>query len=149
MAEGLGVARLPEALKPARPPLRDLAPSTALSIQLNGPSSFAGRKLGILVSDGTDARLLGALRQEAGEQGVTVNIVAPTVGGVELSDGKRVPADQKVDGGPSVLYDAVAVLVSVAGARAAIAAGRFAEYAAATKQQWQAKSDVPEPYARR
>ena len=28
------------------------------------------------------------------------------------SDGKRVAAKQKIDGGPSVLYDAVAVLVS-------------------------------------
>jgi catalase len=38
-----------------------------------------------------------------------VEIVAPAVGGVKASDGQRVPADQKIDGGPSVLYDAVAV----------------------------------------
>ncbi|MGN6176893.1 MAG: catalase HPII, partial [Streptosporangiaceae bacterium] len=31
---------------------------------------------------------------------------------VEASDGQRVPADQKIDGGPSVLYDAVVVLAS-------------------------------------
>jgi queuine tRNA-ribosyltransferase len=33
----------------------------------------------------------------------------------------------------------------VAGARAAVAAGRFADYAAETKQQWQAKGDIAEP----
>ena len=38
--------------------------------------------------------------------------IAPTVGGVELSDGTRVAANQKVGGAPSVLYDAVAVLPS-------------------------------------
>jgi catalase len=39
-----------------------------------------------------------------------LEIVAPAVGGVELSDGSLLEADQKIDGGPSVLYDAVAVL---------------------------------------
>ncbi len=33
----------------------------------------------------------------------------------------------------------------VAGARAAIAAGRFADFAAQTKEQWQAKRDIEEP----
>jgi catalase len=47
---------------------------------------------------------------------VNVELVAPTVGGVQASDGKLVPADQKVDGGPSVLYDAVVVLASKQGA---------------------------------
>ena len=46
---------------------------------------------------------------------VTVELVAPAVGGVETSDGQRVPADQKIDGGPSVLYDAVVVLASKQG----------------------------------
>ena len=46
---------------------------------------------------------------------VNVELVAPTVGGVRASDGTLVPADQKVDGGPSVLYDAVVVLASKQG----------------------------------
>jgi len=40
------------------------------------------------------------------------------VGGVEASDGHRVPADQKIDGGPSVLYDAIIVLAAKDGAEA-------------------------------
>jgi catalase len=39
-----------------------------------------------------------------------VELVAPAVGGVEASDGNRIPADQKIDGGPSVFYDAVVKL---------------------------------------
>jgi len=42
--------------------------------------------------------------------------VAPAIGGVTLDDGKVLPAQQMVGGGPSVLYDAVAVVVSEAGA---------------------------------
>lgn len=40
---------------------QDLDPSPALSIVLNGPKRFEGRKLGILVTDGVDAALLKAL----------------------------------------------------------------------------------------
>ena len=114
VADGLGMTELPQAIKPARAPVTDLAPSPALSILQNGPDSFAGRKLGVLVTDGTDASLLAAVQDAAAKQDVTVELVAPTVGGVNLSDGNRVPAGQKIDGGPSVLYDAVVILPSAA-----------------------------------
>ena len=39
------------------------------------------------------------------------------VGGVEASDGSWIEADEKIDGGPSVVFDAVAVLLSDAGAK--------------------------------
>ncbi|CAN5743773.1 catalase [soil metagenome] len=116
IADGLGLDALPEASTPARPPITDLAPSPALSIVANGPESFAGRKLGVLVTDGTDATLLKALQSAAEAQGALVELVAPKVGGVTTNDGAKVPADQKIDGGPSVLYDAVVILTSADGA---------------------------------
>ena len=42
-------------------------------------------------------------------------MIAPKIGGVTLDDGVKVAAKQKIDGGPSVLYDAVAVLPSQTG----------------------------------
>ena len=45
-----------------------------------------------------------------------MELIAAAVGGVETTDGQRVPADQKIDGGPSVLYNAVVVLASKQGA---------------------------------
>ncbi len=116
VADGLRLEPYPDASTPARRPITDLAPSPALSIVRNGPDRFAGRKIGVLVSDGTDADLLGALRDAATAEGAMVELVAPQVGGVVTSDGELVPAHQKIDGGPSVLYDAVAVLVSAEGA---------------------------------
>ena len=124
VAGGLGLPDMPAPLPPAREPVRDLPPSPALSILANGPESFAGRKIGVLVTDGADAAKLADLRSAAEAEGVTVELVAPTVGGIETSDGSRVPAGQKIDGGPSVLYDAVVVLVSQDGARAGLAPGR-------------------------
>lgn len=38
--------------------------------------------------------------------------MAPQVGGATAADGTRVTADQQLDGAPSVLYDAVAILCS-------------------------------------
>jgi catalase len=118
VADGLGLMEMPERAAPAREPIRDLPASRALSILANGPASFAGRKIGVLVTDGTDAATLTSLRSAAEQEHVNVELVAPTVGGVEAGDGTRLPADQKIDGGPSVLYDAIIVLASKHGASA-------------------------------
>ena len=110
VAAGLG---LKGKIKPATPAIEvrsDLEKSKPLSIVLNGPESFAGRKVGALVTDGVDAKLIGALRTALEAEGATLEIVAPTVGGVQMSDGKSLKADHKFAGGPSVLFDAVAIL---------------------------------------
>lgn len=104
-------AELPAAAPPARPVI-DLAPSPALSILRNGPKSFEGRVLGVLVGEGADAAVLDALRTAVTAAKGTMCIVAPRVGGVTLSDGELLQGDEKIDGGPSVLFDAVAVLLS-------------------------------------
>ncbi len=116
VAEGLGLAKMPKAAQPAREVLGDLPASPALSILLNGPQSFEGRKVGALVTDGVDAKLLGALQNALDAEGALLELIAPTVGGVTSSDGTALLVKQKVNGGPSVLYDAVAILPSEEGA---------------------------------
>jgi catalase len=118
VAEGLGLLEMPEATEPARAPRADLPPSPALSIIEHGPGSFAGRKIGVLITNGADAEALAALRAAATAEQAAVEIVAPAVGGVDASDGTRVQARQQIDGAPSVLYDAVVILASPGGARA-------------------------------
>src|SRR6185312_11291302 len=112
VAEGLGLPGLPDPLPAARKTVRDLPGSAALSILANGPDSFAGRKIGILVTDGVDAAKLDEVKSAAEQAQVNVELIAPAVGGVDDSDGNHAPADQKIDGGPSVLYDAVILLAS-------------------------------------
>jgi catalase len=116
VAAGLRLKAVPQPAEAARPTRQDLEKSPPLSIVLNGPESFKGRKVGALVSDGTDADLLSALQAALAKEGAMLKLVAPMVGGVELSDGKFVPADEKIDGGPSVVFDAVAILISDKGA---------------------------------
>jgi catalase len=112
VAQGLGLKDMPEPAEAARPTKRDLEPSPALSIIKNGPESFAGRSVGILVTDGVDSSMLQSLVDAIKEEGATAKLVAPRVGGVTGSDGTFFEADEKIDGGPSVLFDAVALLIA-------------------------------------
>src|SRR5712671_6370792 len=116
IAEGLRLKELPSPAEPARPVVTNLQPSRALSIVGNPPNTFKGRKLGVLVTDGVDEALLGAVIEAFEAEGAMVKLVAPMVGGVEASDGSWISAHERIDGGPSVVFDAIAVLVSDAGA---------------------------------
>src|SRR5450631_3723955 len=107
----LGLSKMPKPADAAMP-TQDLDASPALSIVEKGPQRFEGRKLGILVSDGTDAALLKALKGALDKAGASFEIIAPQVTGAKASDGSWIDADQMIDGGPSVLYDAVALLPS-------------------------------------
>lgn len=115
VADGLGLA-LPEPAVAARAPITDLPSSDKLSIVKNGPASFRGRKLGILLTDGADAALVNALLEAVDAEGAVYEVIAPKIAGVTLSDGTTVAAKHKIDGGPSVLFDAVAIVVSREGA---------------------------------
>ena len=116
VAGGLGLKEMPERADAARPS-KDLKPSPALSIQINGPKSFKGRKVGALLTDGVDIKLFQSLKNALNEEDALLEIVAPKVGGVQASDGSWIEAKQKIDGGPSVLYDAVVLMVSKQGAK--------------------------------
>ena len=48
----------------------------------------------------------------------SVKIVGPKLGGAKLADGSRLAADGQLAGMPSVMFDAVAVILSSAGANA-------------------------------
>ncbi len=116
VAEKLGMKTLPKEADAAVAPRDDLPASDALSIVKNGPDSFKGRKVGVLVSDGCDGDLVTKLEAALMKEGAMMEIVAPKVGGVEAADGTLIEGKQMIDGGPSVLYDAVAIIVSPKGA---------------------------------
>ncbi len=111
VATGLGHDDAIAAAKPALAP-RDLKPSPALSMVANAVPTFAGRTLGCLVADGSDAARVAALKKAVITGGGNFKIVAPKVGGAKLSDGAKLAADFQLAGGPSVLFDAVAVVLS-------------------------------------
>ena len=114
VAQKLGLQTMPEPADTAIPTRQDLEPSPALSIVERGPKRFEGRKLGILITDGVDAKLLKGLTQAVTAEKAVFEFIAPKVGGVTASNGTLIEAHHMIDGGPSVLFDAVALLTSEA-----------------------------------
>ena len=70
----------PRRIQPARPPI-DMKPSPALSLIAKAPKTLEGRKVGVLVTDGTDAALVAALRGGGREGRRALQVVAPKIGG--------------------------------------------------------------------
>jgi catalase len=111
VADGLGMSALPEAPTPAAK-VRDLPVSPALRIIDRMKPTLQGRCIGILVSDGSNMKSVEALRKAAQDAGAAVKLVAPKLG-VKDAGGKLVKADMQLAGSPSVLFDAVASLLSL------------------------------------
>ncbi|MBA2655793.1 MAG: catalase [Tatlockia sp.] len=112
VCKNLGLEALPQPAEARVTVLTELKPSPKLSILKNSKPTFKGRKLGLLISDGTDATLVDSLIKAVQEEGATITVIAPQIGGATLSDGLKLGAQEKIGGGPSVLYDAVALLIS-------------------------------------
>ena len=94
------------------PARTDLPVSPKLSIIAQGPPTLVGRLVGALVTDGASSKLVGALIKATLAAGASIKIVCPRVGGVTLDDGTTLTADFQLAGGPSVLFDTVAVIAS-------------------------------------
>jgi len=119
---------LPAKSKAAVEP-EDMDLSPALRIVGKYPESLLGRSVGILVTDGADGKLVKAIRKAAESEGATVKIVAPKVGGVILKDGSKLKVDGQLAGTPSVLFDAVALVVSEEGCSELLNDGAAIDYA--------------------
>jgi len=115
VADGLAM-KLPKA-SPTAAPVRDMDPSPALRV-VRGPrelDTLDGRSVGILFADGSDAATMRSLIKEISGAGGRAVLIAPKIGGAKLSDGTVMPADGQLAGTPSVMVDAIAVILSKAG----------------------------------
>jgi catalase len=118
MRVGAGLAMdVPEA-SAAATPARDLELSPALRI-IEGPRQgrvLEGRSVGVLFADGADAAQLDAVIAAIEAAKGRPVLIAPKVGGARLKGGAVRPADAQLAGSPSVLYDAVALVLPEAAA---------------------------------
>lgn len=102
---------LPEASSAAAPVI-DMPPSPALRIVGNMKKTLEGRVVGILIADGTDANEVSAVEDAIKDAGAHPFVVAPQIGGAALSNGEKKKADGQLAGSPSVLFDAVAIILT-------------------------------------
>ncbi|MHB8828690.1 MAG: catalase [Syntrophales bacterium] len=117
VAAGLGLDKMPAAPVNASP-VQEMEPSPALQIIGKMKDTLMGRAIGILIADGSDGAVIKKIKKAATNAGATVKIVAPKVGGAKLADGSMLAVDGQLAGTPSVLFDAVAVILSDKGAKA-------------------------------
>jgi catalase len=78
-------------------------------------ATLEGRAIGILIADGSDGRIIKKIKKAATDAGASVKIIAPKVGGAKLADGSVLTVDGQLAGTPSVLFDAVAIILSEEG----------------------------------
>ncbi len=118
VAAGLGHDGAITPATPAVPVRTDIDTAPSLSMLARGAPPFTGRQVGALVTDGAGAAVVTALRKAVEAAGAKLKIVCPTIGGVTLDDGSKLKADHQLAGGPSVLFDAVAIVASEDGTAA-------------------------------
>lgn len=127
VADGLNLP-LPKASEPGVVPI-DLDASPALRIVGKYPDTLKGRKVAILVADGSDGAVVDAVKAAVEGDGGSVFIVAPKIGGAKLKDGKTLAADGQLAGSPSVLFDAVAIILSEDGCAQMLKEGAAVDFA--------------------
>ncbi|MCO8028386.1 catalase [Brevundimonas diminuta] len=127
VADGLGMA-LPEKTPAAAEPI-DLDPSPAVRLIGKYPDSLKGRKVGVLVTDGADGAVVKAVQDAAKAAGAAVEIIAPKRDGAKLKDGSTLKADHQLAGAPSVLFDAVALVLSADGCEQLLTEGAAVDFA--------------------
>ena len=117
VANGLGLDKLPPAPRAAAP-VQTMKSSPALQIIGKMKNTLKGRAIGILIADGSDGVVIKKIKKAATEAGASVKVIAPKVGGAKLAGGSMLAADGQLAGTPSVLFDAVAIILSDEGAQA-------------------------------
>ena len=127
VSDGLNLP-LPKASDPGVAPI-DLEASPALRIVGKYPDTLKGRKVAILVADGSDVAIVDAVKAAVEGDGGSVFIVAPKIGGAKLKDGKTLAADGQLAGSPSVLFDAVAIVLSEDGCAQILKEGAAVDFA--------------------
>ena len=127
VAGGLALTPMPSA-PVAAAAVKDMPKSPALQTIGKMKDKLEGRCVGILLNDGSDGDVVAKIKKAVLAAGASVKIVAPKVGGVKLADGSVLAADGQLAGTPSVMFDAIAVLLSDAGAQALCSEGAAVDF---------------------
>ena len=116
VARGLSLAEMPAAANAAAE-VQEMPPSPALQTIGKMKDTLQGRSIGILIADGSDITALNSLTNAITKAGASIKVIGPKIGGAKLSDGAIHAVDGQLAGTPSVLFDAVAIILSSEGAK--------------------------------
>ena len=126
VADGLGMAKPPKPSAPASEPY-DMDLSPALRIVGKYPETLQGRTVGILVADGSDSALVDKIKAAVVAAGAKAKVVGPKLH-VKFDGGEAQAVDGQLAGTPSVIFDAVAAVLSDAGAASLLKEGAAVDF---------------------
>jgi len=116
VAKGLGFEKMPNAPQVAAI-VQEMPPSPALQTIGKMKDTLQGRLIGVLITDGSDVTVINNIKKAVINAGANVKIVGPKIGGAKLSDGSILHVDGQLAGTPSVIFDAIAIILSNEGAK--------------------------------
>ena len=111
VAAGLAMDKMPAAPRSSAS-MQDLPKSAALQIIGKMKDTLQGRSIAILVADGSDGKHIKVFSSAVSAAGARVTIVAPKIGNIKLQDGSALAVDGQLAGTPSVLFDAIVIVLA-------------------------------------
>lgn len=111
VATGLGIFDLPMAVHPAQL-VQNFPMSPALQLIGKSVNTLQGRAVGLLIADGSDKAIIDGIEKALQEAGATLKIIAMSINHIRLSEGSFVKANGQLTGTPSVLFDAIALVLT-------------------------------------
>jgi catalase len=93
--------------------VKELDPSPALQLIGKMKDTLEGRTVGLLIADGSDAASIEAVKQAVTVAGAKVTIIAAKIDDMKLADRSLLKIDGQLASTPSVMFDAIAIILSV------------------------------------
>ena len=108
VAQQLGLTPLPKAAPIVSAKKKNQLHAPSLSLLLNQPNTFKGRKLGIILTEKSNFQLASYLERLTKKQGGVIEIIAPKI--LNFKDKRRFKPQQSFETAISASYDAIAIL---------------------------------------
>jgi catalase len=110
LAAELGFPMPPAMPRAAEPPTVEVEVSKALSLFARpGDGTIRGRRIAVLVADGSDGDAVRALLERLTAEGAVARLVGVRLGTIASRQGDAFEVDATLETTPSVLYDALAI----------------------------------------
>ena len=106
----VGIPVMPDSA-PTAVNVPDLPPSPALQIIGRMKNTLEGRVIGIVIANGADRDAVDAIRSGAEQESARTVVIGHSLGEIKLADGTMLKADAHLAGTPSVMMDAVAIIL--------------------------------------
>ncbi|MFM2322569.1 MAG: Catalase [Pseudomonadota bacterium] len=107
----LGFGPMPKPAPIFRPKKKNIKPLSSLSILLNSPNTFEGRKLAIILTENGDFSLVKSLKKLVKQEGAILDIITPKILGFKSKNSSEAIKSQKsLQTAVSASYDAIAII---------------------------------------